>query len=70
MHNYWIIIGFLIVFLIGFRLGRKLGLKEGIEDGMKQAPLKIKLISLETGKCIICGITKNFQDNAGKLENL
>ena len=70
MFNCWILIGALIIFLVGFGLGRKLGLKEGIEDGLKQAPLKIKLNSLETGKCIICGITKNFQDNAGKLENL
>lgn len=62
-----LILCLIIVFFLGFFLGRKLGLKQGLKAGLEQAPLEIKRRSLEIGKCIICGIPKNFQDIAGKL---
>ncbi len=67
MFEIWVGLGALVVFQIGFWAGRKKGLKEGIKSGLQQAPLEIKRKSLEMGKCVICGIPKNFQDIAGKL---
>ncbi|MCK4258325.1 MAG: hypothetical protein KAX49_05070 [Halanaerobiales bacterium] len=66
--NYSLVLFFgMFIFLVGFMLGRKVGLEEGEKTGLKKAPLEIKCRSLEMGECIICGITKNFQDYAGKL---
>lgn len=62
----WLCIAGLLIFLIGFGLGRKVGLSEGKKEGLRLAPLEIKRKSLEAGECLICGITKNFHDFAGK----
>lgn len=62
----WIGTAGLIIFLLGFWFGRKVGLREGEKQGLRLAPLEIKRRSLEAGECLICGITKNFHDYAGK----
>lgn len=67
MIRLWFILGWMIVFFLGFLLGRNRGFHQGLKNGLAQAPLEIKRRSLELGKCIICGIPKNFQDIAGKL---
>ena len=67
MIKLWFLLGLMIVFFLGFLLGRNRGFQKGLKKGLAQAPLEIKLRSLELGKCTICGIPKNFQDIAGKL---
>ncbi|AZR72794.1 hypothetical protein BBF96_04925 [Anoxybacter fermentans] len=67
MNEGWIMLISMVMFLLGFWIGRRVGLDEGFHKGLKQAPLEIKRRSLEEGECVICGITKNFQDCAGKL---
>lgn len=66
MTGWWIFLSWLIIFLFGYCFGRKIGESEGRKIGLKQAPLEIKKLSLEVGECLICGITKNFHDFAGK----
>lgn len=55
-----------LIFAVGYWAGRKAGNKEGYIRGFRQASLELKRRSLEMGECLICGITKNFQDYAGK----
>jgi hypothetical protein len=66
MNSLWLIFCGILIFCVGYWRGRFDGNKEGYIRGFKEAPLELKRRSLELGECLICGITKNFQDYAGK----
>ncbi|MGE5593294.1 MAG: hypothetical protein ACM3X3_06390 [Betaproteobacteria bacterium] len=44
-----------VAFLLGYIVGHRHGRVEGFRDGAVFAPIEMRRVSLERGRCIICG---------------
>ncbi len=55
----------------GFAMGRRYGKREGFKEGLRYAPLEMRRLTWETGRCAVCGCEGcqsdvNFVCEAGK----
>lgn len=49
--------GGMLLLIIGiiFGIGRRRGRKEGVTEGLNTAPLELRRLGLEQGRCVLCG---------------
>lgn len=58
-----------LLFFIGFifTIGRRRGRAEGMTEGLHIAPLELRRIGLERGRCVLCGEGDTGED-VGEIE--
>ena len=39
----------------GYAVGRRQGRREGFEEGLRYAPLEMRRLTWEAGRCVVCG---------------
>jgi len=55
-----------VAFLLGYIVGHRHGRVEGFRDGAVFAPIEMRRVSLERGRCIICGTGTGAGTSSGQ----
>lgn len=65
--NSWLLASavWLLTLLLGYVWGRRVGRAEGAASGRSAAPLELRTLALESGKCPVCGAGHEGADTGG-----